>query len=689
MPEFWAIEIFSFLSLRPPRHPSYRADIDGLRAIAVLSVVVFHAFPGYLQGGFIGVDIFFVISGFLISGVVVEALSQNNFSFLEFYRRRVWRIFPALLLVLAASLVLGWLVLLANEYAQLGKHVAGGAGFVSNLLFWAEVGYFDNAADTKPLLHLWSLGVEEQFYIVWPVALWLAWTKKFKLLGVTLVVVVMSFMLNIVTVQLDRAASFYSPLIRFWELALGSALALLTRQGKSFPARHARAATNFLSMVGAGLIAAGLVLINRQSQFPGWWALFPVAGTLLLIAAGHQSWLNRFVLSNRLVVWVGLISYPLYLWHWPLLSFARVIESDTLSREIRMAAVLLSFLLAWLTVKFVEHPIRFRRHPRPGVVTAVLVALMAATGLAGLGIYGAGGLEFRHPLQEQSWTKWPDKLGHHEECIAMMGRLGRSVGYCSIKDVDRNPDIVIVGDSHGNQLFPGVERALDGTADNVLNLGAGPCLPFFNVAFIETGFPDKCHEYIDPALQFVIDTDAVKTVLLASRGPLYLSGRGYHHDRGGEEGFDRSLVLTTMPQLKDHREIFRIAMTNTIERLLQKNKRVIFYLDGPELDFDPKSCVDMRPVRLTSREVKSPCAVPRKEFEDRNAEYRSQVFSVLKDFPEVQVFDAAKTLCDEKFCWAVLGGKMLYRDDDHLSVDGSELLAKGLTPLLRGATAKP
>lgn len=654
----------------------------------MLSVVVFHAFPGHLKGGFIGVDIFFVISGFLISGVIAESLGQNKFSFLEFYRRRVWRIFPALLLVLAAALVLGWFVLLADEYAQLGKHVAGGAGFVSNLLFWSEVGYFDNAADTKPLLHLWSLGVEEQFYLVWPIVLWLAWRKKFKLLSLTLGLVVMSFVLNIATVQLDRAASFYSPLIRFWELALGSALALLAHQGKSFPGQDSQLVKNGLSILGAGLLAAGLVLIDKYRQFPGWWALFPAVGATLLIAAGRESWLNRYVLSNRLLVWVGLLSYPLYLWHWPLLSFARVLESEPPSREIRMAVVLLSFLLAWLTVKFVEHPIRFRRHARPGVVTSALVALMAAAGLAGLGIYGVGGLESRHPLYEKSWVKWPDNLGHHKECIAMMGRLGRSVGYCSIKDLDRDPDIVIVGDSHGNQLFPGVEKALEGTANNVLNLGAGPCLPFFNVAFVEAGFPDKCHEYIDPSLQFVLDTDAVKTVVLASRGPLYLSGRGYRHDRGGEEGFDRSLVLTTMPQLKDPREIFRTAMKSTIELLLQKNKRVIFYLDVPELGFDPKSCVDRRPARLTSREGK-PCAVPRQEFDDRNADYRAQVFSVLKDFPQVQVFDAAEVLCDDKFCWAVRDGKMLYRDDDHLSLDGSELIAKGLTPLLRGARAKP
>lgn len=389
-PDFLEMKSFRFLSLWRPHHPSYRNDIDGLRAIAVLSVVIFHVFPWQLKGGFIGVDIFFVISGFLISGTIAESLSQNNFSFFEFYRRRVWRIFPALFLVLAAALVLGWFVLLASEYAQLGKHIAGGAGFVSNLLFWSEVGYFDNAAEKKPLLHLWSLGVEEQFYMVWPVVLWLAATKKFKLLGISLVVVVMSFVLNIATVQIDRAASFYSPFIRFWELALGSSLALLTHQRKSFLGQHFMAAKNFLSILGAGLIAAGLVLIDKDKQFPGWWALLPAVGATLLIV-GHESWLNRFVLSNRLLVWVGLISYPLYLWHWPLLSFARIMETDTPSREIRMAVILLSFLLAWLTVKFLEHPIRFRRHAQPRVVTSALVALMAIVGLAGLGIYAVGG----------------------------------------------------------------------------------------------------------------------------------------------------------------------------------------------------------------------------------------------------------------------------------------------------------
>ena len=198
--------------------PNYRPDIDGLRAIAVLSVVAFHAFPNRFCGGFIGVDVFFVVSGFLISIIIFQNLDRGTFSFTEFYSRRIKRIFPALILILIASYVFGWFALLSDEYKQLGKHIAGGAGFISNFILWKEIGYFDNSAETKPLLHLWSLGIEEQFYIFWPPLLWLAWKRNFNLLTITIVVAVVLFYLNIKGIKKDVVATFYSPQTRFWEL---------------------------------------------------------------------------------------------------------------------------------------------------------------------------------------------------------------------------------------------------------------------------------------------------------------------------------------------------------------------------------------------------------------------------------------------------------------------------------------
>jgi peptidoglycan/LPS O-acetylase OafA/YrhL len=209
-------------------HPKYRADIDGLRAIAVLAVVIFHAFPDLVKGGFIGVDIFFVISGYLISTIIFENLDKDTFSFSEFYTRRIKRIFPALILVLVTCYIFGWFILLPEEFKRLGKHITAGAGFISNIIFWREADYFDNAADTKPLLHLWSLGIEEQFYIVWPLLLWLSWKCKLNLLKITTVIAIVSFVLNLKGIKQDAIATFYAPHTRFWELLSGSLLAWVT-----------------------------------------------------------------------------------------------------------------------------------------------------------------------------------------------------------------------------------------------------------------------------------------------------------------------------------------------------------------------------------------------------------------------------------------------------------------------------
>jgi peptidoglycan/LPS O-acetylase OafA/YrhL len=202
-------------------HPKYRADIDGLRALAVLSVIGFHAFSFLNKGGFIGVDIFFVISGFLISTIIFDSLERDSFSFVEFYIRRIKRIFPALLLVLTASFIFGWFVLLPDEYKQLGQHIAGGAGFVSNFILWNESGYFDNAAITKPLLHLWSLGIEEQFYICWPLLLAFVWKRKWSFVAVTAIIGIISFAVNIYTLNKNSITAFYLPTSRFWELMIG------------------------------------------------------------------------------------------------------------------------------------------------------------------------------------------------------------------------------------------------------------------------------------------------------------------------------------------------------------------------------------------------------------------------------------------------------------------------------------
>lgn len=384
-------------------HPKYRPDIDGLRAIAVLSVVGFHAFPSWVKGGFIGVDVFFVISGFLISGIIYENLDKGEFTFREFYARRIRRIFPALIVVLSACLVFGWFSLLTDEYKQLGKHIAGGVSFISNFLLWQESGYFDNSAETKPLLHLWSLGIEEQFYIIWPMLLWLTWKRKFNFFAVTLAIAAGSFYLNLSDIKQNPVDTFYSPLTRFWELMCGGLLAWVTIYKKASLAAFRLKLDHFIvstiyrdkeiekgitlsnlsAFTGLVLLVYGFAIIAKDFYFPGVWALVPVFAALLIISAGPAAWINRRILSTKLLVLFGLISYPLYLWHWPLLSFAQIIENGTPSRNIRIVTVVISIVLAWLTMKLIEKPFRFGKK-NTGLKVATLSGLMFMIGVSGI-----------------------------------------------------------------------------------------------------------------------------------------------------------------------------------------------------------------------------------------------------------------------------------------------------------------
>ena len=494
--------------------PAYRADIDGLRAIAVLAVVGFHAFPSRVTGGFTGVDVFFVISGFLISSLIFSGLARGNFSFVEFYSRRIRRIFPALLLILVAAGVLGWLTLPPDEYKQLGRHIAGGAGFVSNFVLWNESGYFDNTGNTKPLLHLWSLGIEEQFYVAWPLFLWVVWKLRWNLLAITVVVGVISFLLNVVTSGIDLIEAFYSPLCRIWELMAGSALAYacLDKQGTlrnphgsgpvAFPRADSPSAVvlrNVHAVAGAVLIAVGLGIIADDRAYPGYWAILPTLGTLLIISAGARAWFNRVILSNRMLVWFGLISYPLYLWHWLLLSFARLIEYAEPPPAIRIALVLVSVVLAWLTYRLIERPIRYGRHGM--AKTIPLVVLMAIMGCAGYLGYARDGFPSRFKDREpylDYFDNSPPEYRYLKRVLVKTGiyryecdfwdaekyfsgqqtRIPRSsiARSCYERDRQFGNAVFIWGDSHAQALYIGLKNNLPPDWQ-ILQIATSGCLP--------------------------------------------------------------------------------------------------------------------------------------------------------------------------------------------------------------------
>src|SRR6266403_459804 len=360
----------------------YRPDIDGLRAIAVMLVVNFHAFPEAMPGGFIGVDIFFVISGFLITGIIVRELDQQRFSLLGFYNRRIRRIFPALIVVLCAALVLGSVWMLPAAYAQLGSDVFASAAFFANIALLLQSGYFDIESAKKPLLHLWSLGIEEQFYLFWPLMLMLVARLRLSTLAAVAALGVASFVLNVALIGSNPVATFYLPFTRAWELLAGAALACGWNQ-----ISQTGTASNLRATIGLLLIATAAGVLDTKSAFPGWWAILPVAGAALLLSA-PAGWFCRSLLASPPLVWVGLISYPLYLWHWPLLVFFGIIKFAPLTLLERGLIVGLSFALAWITYRFVEIPLRFGRPSPlkiPGLCSGIVLVAVAGAVVAGRG----------------------------------------------------------------------------------------------------------------------------------------------------------------------------------------------------------------------------------------------------------------------------------------------------------------
>jgi peptidoglycan/LPS O-acetylase OafA/YrhL len=380
---------------------SYRPDIDGLRAIAVLLVLFYHVFPNSITGGFIGVDIFFVISGYLISGIILNALNENRFSFKDFFFRRIKRIYPVLMLVLFTSYFLGWFFLMPKEFKELNKHILGGVGFVANFTLWQDSGYFDSLPELKPLMHLWSLGIEEQFYLVWPLSLFILWKFHSKYIFFFVFAIILSFITNIFFIKNYPEAVFYFPFTRFWELMMGSLLALLALKKRI---QLSKRVENVLSFLGFLFILIATIKLSKHSSFPGWWAILPTIGSVFIIQS-QNSWLNKKILSNKIAVWIGLISYPLYLWHWLIISFTYFVIGDLPYKLDRIGIIVVSFLVAWFSFRYVESPIRHAK--KSGKIVLNLISVSFIIGILSFSSFKLNGIPER---MENKISNMPSEL---------------------------------------------------------------------------------------------------------------------------------------------------------------------------------------------------------------------------------------------------------------------------------------
>lgn len=441
-------------------------------------VLNFHAFPDAMPGGFIGVDVFFVISGFLITGIIVRELELGRFSLIGFYNRRIRRIFPALIVVLSATLVLGWFWMLPSAFAQLGSDSFASAAFLANIALLLHSGYFDVESAKKPLLHLWSLGIEEQFYLFWPLLLMLAARLRMSIMAMAVVLGIGSFLLNVALIGSNPVATFYLPFTRAFELLTGAALAYgWNRIG------HSVKASDWRAWIGVALIALAAVILDSHRAFPGWWAVLPVAGTALLLSS-PAAWVNRAVLASPPLVWIGLISYPLYLWHWPLLVFGGIIKFGPLTLPERELILLASALLAWTTYRFVERPFRFgcpSRRKMFGLGTG-----MAMIAVAGIAVIWGRGFDSRLPPEIRAMAnvttesfKW-----RFHECLLDLSREMTFAETCIERD--RRPLVLIWGDSTAGALLPGLRKAQEARGFGIAQLTSSSCVPALNADIAST-----------------------------------------------------------------------------------------------------------------------------------------------------------------------------------------------------------
>lgn len=628
----------------------YRPEVDGLRGVAVLLVLAFHAWPQCAPAGFIGVDIFFVISGFLISGIIFGELQHGTFSFLHFYIRRVKRIFPALAVVLGFVAILGWSVLLPDEFEQLGKHIAAGAGFVSNIVLWKEAGYFDRAADLKPLLHLWSLGVEEQFYIGWPLLLSVLWKSR-RRMRLLLVIVIGSFAANAHRVHRHEAETFYLVATRLWELGIGGLLAHWQYFSRKSAISILMNWSDGISVAGVSLLLAAVLFIDRHRAFPGWWALLPTLGTVLLIAAGERAWVNRHVFGSPPLVFVGLISYPLYLWHWPLLSFQRIVDGRDLLDLTKAQTLAVAFLLALLTYHWVEKPVRsLRSTTRVAAPWAACIIVLAVLGMLGMvqkiqpRSSGAGLDNIMEAAQGEFFP------GSHLE------KLAGSKGVLERQHAGR-ATVLFIGDSNIQQYYPRIDRLVSThpqAAKTVVFASIGGCPPIPDVHGVHR--PD-CDRLLDKGIDYARRPE-VDTVVFGANWIGYFVVDSYYLERDG-----------TKRSLNEGPNVERDAFTGLamlVDELVRAGKNVTLVLQSPVgPSFEPRGMIS-RTLVFPSFEQKVP-RISTREIREQMLRVDDPL-RVIADRTGATIIDPKDWLCQRETCELLSAdGIPVYRDEAHLN----------------------
>jgi peptidoglycan/LPS O-acetylase OafA/YrhL len=647
-----------------PRALSYRPDIDGLRALAVIAVVLFHyRVPGF-GGGFVGVDVFFVISGYLITGLIMKEAGEGRFSLRYFYERRIRRIFPALFGMLAAATIVAALLFFPISFANFGKSLLATAVFASNFEFWRETGYFDVGADQKPLLHLWSIAVEEQFYLVFPALLLLIGSRsKARLALCVAAIFAVSLGFSIWSTHHAPAAGYYLLPSRIWELMLGALLAI---GAADFPARgrvHQLAAAAGLALIGYSVFG-----YSHLTPFPGAAALIPCIGTALVIAAGQGTVLNR-VLSLKPVVFVGLISYSLYLWHWPIYVFARAALFRAPAPYETVLLIGLSFVLSVLSWRFIERPFRGRtlRWSPQSLFRGAGIAVAATAACAAALVLGNGLPQRFSPQIRTILAEATDHEPRIETCFGLSAEDVRRGRLCSIGAKVERASFLLWGDSHADALIPAVQSLAKREGRGGLFAGTDSCPPLLGVKRADTA---KCAAFNDAVAKIAI-SKSISEVILEARWAKNAEGSSFGQEPAGRVRLydDISPGRTE----RETRDVFYRGLDRTVRALTQAGKKVILVASVPEVGFPV-------PAYLARAKMADPDA----KLTTSAAVYHERQKFVLWGFAQMrerygaEIIYPDRVLCSSGTCRVALNGRPLYRDAHHLSAFG----ARQLTPLL-------
>lgn len=637
----------------------YRPEIDGLRAIAVMVVIFFHAGISIFSGGFVGVDVFFVLSGYLISSIILKEKADGNFSLINFYERRARRILPALFLIMFLCLPLAWFFLLPQALESFSKSLIAVTTFVSNILFWRESGYFSAQADLKPLLHTWTLSVEEQFYIFLPLFIILTWKLKSSLKCLTLIVITIgSLTLSQIGLSISPTATFYLLPTRAWELFIGVSIGYYLSRAVTPPKGN-----NLLSIIGISMIMGAVFFYTKDTPFPSFYALLPTLGTgLIVLFTDKTTWLYKF-LSLKFMVGLGLISYSLYLWHQPVFAFAKHSSLNELSQTVVFGLVAVSIFGAFISWQFVEKPFRNKSQTSGKQIfwSSLFGSLFfIIVGIIGISKNGDLG-RFDHTIKSIAATP----SGRLSKCTHTNTTTG-----CLIGKETSPPSIAIIGDSHSAALQKALDSELKIRGKSGLSMAGSWCIPFSNVSTKEQ-YRDKCLPVVSRYLETVISDPKIETVILVAEWANYTQGY-----RWGVEGVafyeDKE---TKKLSLKENTRVFSRGLNRTIKMLNQYGKKVIFIKSVPEYQQDVPNYL-AKSMALTGKADMGEYTIDRDAYFSRNSEVEQSLNEneyLLKN----QVIDSFEILCPNDICQYITNKHdVLYSDDNHLSEAGAKLLVK-------------